>query len=108
MSNAHHTPLPWVVTGRSLALVHSEAVDQYGYRTLVARCETIPAGVPDAVQAENAKLIVRACNVHPHWLRALSDLATNWDHDEDAHREGRARSSCRVCIAEIALARLKS
>lgn len=73
MNKPKHTPIPWIVTGTSRALVHTEGADQYGYRTLVARCETIPAGVPDEVQTANAEFIVLACNAHGVLMAALRD-----------------------------------
>ncbi len=54
------------------------------------------------VTAQRAALEARLDLAHA----TLTDFATNYDHDEDAHRYGNT-GACQVCTAEKALAALK-
>lgn len=67
---------------------------------LLARCRDRIADL-ERQRASDAREIAALRERLASYDALARDLAANWDHDSDAHKYG---TSCRVCMAEAALA----
>jgi hypothetical protein len=63
------------------------------YDTASGQIVVVP---PSGYRKDRAAMMSRA----PEMYNALYDIATNYDHDEDAHRYG---THCRTCMAVEAI-----